>query len=59
MMGYRVRYCREDRTEDFMEFGTMEQAREFYDSMDGQAEIQEWNGKWGRWWTVIFPTFEF
>ncbi len=61
MKGYRVRFWHSDQDgrEDYMEFDTMEQAQEFYDSLNGMAEIQEWNEKWGRWWAVVPPTFEF
>ena len=60
MNGYRVRYwlADQDGREEYMEFGTMEQAQVFYDSLDGMAEIQEWSEMWGRWWTVVPPEFE-
>lgn len=60
MKKYRVRfwYSDQDGRKDYMEFGTMEQAQVFYDSLNGMAEIQEWNEKWGRWWMVVPPTFE-
>lgn len=60
MKDYRVRYWHQDQDgrEDYMEFDTMEQAREFYNSLDGMAEIQQWNEKWGLWWTIQGPEFE-
>ena len=42
MNEYRVRYWREDGSEDYMAFNTMEQVKEFYDSLDGKAEIQKY-----------------
>ncbi len=60
MKPYRVRYWHkdEDGREDFMEFDTLEQAKEFYHSLDGMAELQEWNEKWHSWWTMWGPEFE-
>jgi len=60
MKPYRVRYWHqdEDGREDYMEFDTLEQAQEFYDSLGGMAELQEWNGKRGCWWAVQGPEFE-
>lgn len=57
---FRVRFWHEDEDgrEDFLEFATMKQAAEFYHSLDGMAELQEWNEKWKRWWTVWGPEFE-
>ena len=60
MKPYRVRYWHddEDGREDFMEFDTLEQAEEFYSSLDGQAALQKWNEKWHGWWAGWGPEFE-
>ena len=60
MKPYRVRYWHddEDGREDFMEFDTLEQAEEFYISLDGQAALQKWNERWHGWWAVWGPEFE-
>lgn len=44
MKEYRVKYWLEDQDgrEEYMEFGSVEQAQAFYDSLDGKAEIQKY-----------------
>jgi len=56
---YRVRYWNEDGREDYMGFGTMEQAQVFYDSLDGMAEIQKYDEEQHAYEAVVFPKFEF
>jgi len=58
---YRVKFWHqdEDGREDYMEFDTGEQAREFYDSLGGMAEIQKWNEELHNFEAEEFPTFEF
>lgn len=61
MKPYRVRFFPEDQNgrEEYMEFDTMEQAMELYDSLGGQAEIQMHDGERGCYEAVLYPTFEF
>ncbi len=55
---YRVRYWRGDGAEDYMGFGTMEQAQEFYKSLDGMAEIQKYDSGRHEYEAVVYPEFE-
>ena len=43
MKPFRVRFWQqdEDGREEHMEFNSLEQAKEFYHSMDGMAELKE------------------
>ncbi len=61
MKEYRVRFFHGDRDgeEDFMEFDTMELAQAFYDSLDGQAEIQQYVDRIHAYETIVAPTYEF
>lgn len=59
MNEYRVRYWREDGSEDYMGFNTMEQAQEFYDSLNGMAEIQKYIEERHEYVGVVYPEFEF
>lgn len=60
MKEYRVKYWRqdEDGREEYMEFETMEQAQEFYDSLGGRAEIQKYIEGSHRYETIVSPDFE-
>lgn len=61
MKKYRVRYWHQDQDgrEDCMEFDTMEQAQQFYDGLDGMAEIQQYVEEIHGYEAVVYPTFEF
>ena len=59
MKAYRVRYWLEDGSEDFWECDTMPQAMELYDSLDGKAEIQQYDAERHCYEAILFPTFEF
>lgn len=61
MKAYRVRFWHqdEDGREDFMEFDTMEQAIEFYDFLDGLAEVQMYDETRCCYESTLYPTFEF
>lgn len=58
---YRVRYWHQDGDgrEDYMEFDTMEQAQQFYDSLDRKAVIGKWNPEKREYEAVAYPEFEF
>lgn len=58
---YRVRYWHldEDGREDYMGFDSMEQAQGFYRSLDGVAEVQQYDEKRHRYETILFPEFEY
>lgn len=58
---YRVRYWHldEDGREEFVGFGSMEQAQEFYRSMDGLAEIHQYNEDRHCYEAIIYPEFEY
>lgn len=59
MKGYRVRYWGPDGGDEFMECDTIEQARGFYDSLDGVAEIQKYNVDRHVYEMVLPPEFEY
>lgn len=61
MKKYRVRFWHQDQDgrEDFLECDTMEQAQQFYDSLDGMAEIQQYVEEAHVYEAVVYPTFEF
>ena len=56
---YRVKYWLEDGSETYIGFSTMEQAKEFYDSLNGMAEIQEYVEEQHVYEDVMYPEFEF
>ncbi len=60
MKEYRVKYWLEDQDgrEEYMEFGSVEQAQAFYDSLDGKAEIQKYVEEIHDYEVVVYPTFE-
>lgn len=58
MKEYRVRFWREDGSGDFLEFDSMEQAQVFYNSVSGQAEIQQYVDRLHAYETIVAPTFE-
>lgn len=61
MKPFRVRFWQqnEDGSEAFMEFDSIEQAQAFYDSLDGQAEIQKYIEERHAYEMVMPPTYEF
>lgn len=61
MKEYRVRYWPEgqDGRTEYMEFDTREQAQEFYDSLDGMAEIQRYVEEIHDYEAVVYPTLEY
>lgn len=59
MKDFRVRYWEQDGQESYIEFDTMEQAQQFYDSLDGMAEIQKYVEAIHAYEAVVYPTFEF
>lgn len=60
MKGYRVRFWHsgEDGREDCIEFDSEDQAKAFYDSLDGKAEIQQYVDRLHAYETVVAPTYE-
>lgn len=60
MKEYRVNYWHqdEDGREEYMEFDTMEQAQDFYDSLGGEAEIQKYIEDFHGYETVMHPESE-
>lgn len=59
MKEYRVRFWREDGSEDFLEFDSMEQAQAFYDGRDSVAEVQRYIEGRHTYETIVAPTYEF
>lgn len=61
MKEYRVRYWLQDQDgrEEYMEFDTMEEAQDFYDSQNGLAEIQKYDAERHCYEDVLYPTFEY
>lgn len=58
MKEYRVRFWGQDGADEYMEFDTMEQAQEFYDSLNGMAEIQKYIELTHTYEAVVYPEFE-
>ena len=60
MKEYRVRFWHqdEDGRQDSMEFGTREEAQAFYNSVSGQAEIQQYVDRLHAYEMVVAPAFE-
>lgn len=59
MKAYRVRYWLEDGSQDFWECDTMQEALEFYDSRNGLAEVQMYDGENHCYVDVLYPTLEY
>ncbi len=61
MKEFRVRFWHqdEDGREEVVEFDTQEQAQDFYDSLDGKAEIQKYVDRLHTYETIVGPTYEF
>ena len=59
MKEYRVKYWLEDQDgrEDYMEFDTMDQAQVFYDSLDGNGEIQRYSEERHAYETIVEPEY--
>lgn len=57
---YRVKFWRsdEDGKEDYLEFDREDQAMEFYNSLDGKAEVQRYVEERHEYEAVVYPTFE-
>lgn len=60
MKEYRVRFWHQegDGREDYLELETMEQAKSFYDSLDGKAEIQKYVDRLHAYETIVGPIYE-
>lgn len=59
MKPYKVRFQNEDGKEVSQGFDTMEQAQQLYDSLDGAAVIQKWDGRQQAYEDIVFQIFEF
>ena len=61
MKEYRVKYWHQDKDgrEEYVEFKTREGAQALYDSLDGQAEIQQYVDRIHAYETIVAPTYEF
>jgi hypothetical protein len=59
MKEFRVMYWGPDSGDEFMEFDTMEQAQEFYDSLNGVATIQRYFAEFHDYVDIQYPTFEY
>ena len=57
---YRVKFWRsdEDGREDYLEFDSEDQAMEFYNSLDGKAEVQRYVEGRHEYEAFVYPTFE-
>ena len=60
MKEYRVRFWHQegDGREDYLELETMEQAQDFYDSLDGKAEIQKYVDRLPAYETIVGQSYE-
>ncbi len=56
---YRVKIQCDDGRVTYRECNTMEQAWEYYDEVDGEAEIQQYNAALGTYEIVVYPAFEY
>ena len=56
---YRVKYWCEDGAECHIGFDSLEQAQGFYDSLEGLAEIQQYNEEWHKYEALVYPEFEY
>lgn len=58
--GYRVKYWNVDGDggEEYMEFDREDQAMEFYNSLDGKAEVQRYVEERQEYEAVVYPEFE-
>lgn len=59
MKPYQVKFWNEDGSEGFWEFDTIQQAMELYDSLDGLAEIHQYNEDRHCYEAIIYPEFEY
>ncbi len=59
MKDFRVMYWGPDGGDKFMEFDTMEQAQEFYESLNGVATIQRYFAEFHAYVDIQYPTFEY
>lgn len=59
MKAYRVKRWHEDGSKSFREFDTIEMAMEFYESLDGLAEVQRYNEERHGYEAVVYPEFGF
>lgn len=59
MKEYRVKYWHRDGDgrEEYMEFDTMDQAQVFYDSLDGNGEIQRYSEELHAYETIVEPEY--
>ena len=56
---YRIKYWCEDGAEGYIGFGSLEMAMEFYESLDGLAEVQQYNEERHEYEAVVYPEFGF
>ncbi len=52
-------YWGPDGGDKFMEFDTMEQTQEFYESLNGVATIQRYFAEFHAYVDIQYPTFEY
>lgn len=56
---YRIRYWCEDGSEGYIGFDSQAMAEDFYRSMEGPAELQEYNEDRHCYEAIVYPEFEF
>ena len=56
---YQVKYWGDGGEVIFRGFDAMKQAQDFYDSLDGKAEIQKYNDYLRCYESTVYPTFEY
>ncbi len=56
---YRIKYWCEDGAEGYIGFDSLEMAQGFYDSLDGLAEIQQYNEDRHEYEAFVYPEFEY
>lgn len=56
---YRIKYWCEDGAEGYIGFDTLEMATEFYESMEGLAELQQYIEERHCYEAIIYPEFEY
>lgn len=59
MKEYRVRFTGENGRSSYQEFHTIEQARELYESLNGEAVIQKFDQGTDYWEDIVYPIYEF
>ena len=56
---YRIKYLCGDGSEGYIGFDSMEMATGFYESMEGPAELQQYNEDRHCYEAVVYPEYEF